>query len=140
MTDEERIPKPARPLDWLWPVDRAHLLYLLGTTILLIVHRTKAPGAHAWIVVNLVLLIALIVIVRRWTELASGSKARMVFTLAVIPIVFTQLGSLVPYVTSKGQEQALFDLDLWLCFGTNPVEATQHLANPWLTEVLQWVY
>jgi hypothetical protein len=46
----------------------------------------------------------------------------------------------VPYVNPAPWEERLFQADLFLCGGTNPIEMLENLAHPVLTECLQWVY
>ena len=124
----------------LWPSDIAHLLFLAGSTILLVLFREEAPATGPWIACNITLMAICILLARFSRNRRRGANARMIYTLFAIPVVFTQLGSLVPFVNPRGFEQELFDIDLWLCFGHNPVEACERIANPWLTEILQWVY
>jgi membrane-associated phospholipid phosphatase len=75
----------------------------------------------------------------RWS-LRAAIFARMVFVVVVVPTVFTQLGSLVPYVNPAPWEERLFALDLRICAGVNPLEALERVVHPILTESLQWVY
>ncbi|HGY91366.1 MAG TPA: inositol phosphorylceramide synthase [Planctomycetes bacterium] len=132
-----------RGFDWasaIWPSDRAHFVFLLGTAILAIIFRKPVPRAWDWCWVNLALVGCLVLLCRIWPDPRRGAIPRMAFTMVVIPVVFTQLGWLVPFVNPHGKEELLFHIDRAMFFGVNPVEATARLANPVLTEVLQWVY
>ena len=130
------------PTARLWPVDWAHISFLVGSIVLLLIFWDQAPKAGIWVLVNLGLLGALVGIHRRGLRASFSVQAswKMCFTTLCIPIVFTQLGSLVPYVNPAPWEQRLFDFDEVLFFGANPLEALEALANPLLTELLQWVY
>ncbi len=126
----------------LWPVDIVHAAFLLGVVPLFLLHRHEAPSAMAWSLLNLGFVAVLGCIVRfsRTCALRIAILARMVFVVVVVPVVFTQLGSLVPYVNPAPWEERLFHADLFLCGGINPLEAMESLAHPVLTECLQWVY
>jgi membrane-associated phospholipid phosphatase len=143
MTSTDVKPPAAPPATvCTWPVDFAHVAFLVASAALLIAHRGEVPGAGAWLALNAALVAGLLAIRRlaRRRSDAWGAHARLVGTIVTIPIVFTQLGSLVPYVNPRRYERALFDLDLLVCGGVNPLEALERVAHPWLTEGLQWVY
>ena len=137
--------QPSRNFDrravW-WPVDTAFLVFHLATIALILGFRNRMADPGPWLFVSIVLLGGLFTVVRLTSpaDLARAAAARVVYTVVAIPVVFTQLGSLVPYVHPGGYEQELFDFDLRLFGGVNPLEALEGMAHPVFTEALQWVY
>lgn len=126
----------------LLPVDVCHLVYLAGTLVLVLTHLDSVPRAGMWTAVSVVLLAvaALVPLVARRMSERGGSMLRLVQTVATIPLVFTELGSLVPYVRLRRFEKELFEFDCRLFGGSEPLAMLGRLENPWLTEALQWVY
>lgn len=126
----------------VWPVDIVHAAFLIGVIPLFLLHRDESPNYWAWILLNISFVAALGFIIRRsrTCSLRVAILLRMAFVVVVVPVVFTQLGSLVPYVNPAPWEERLFQADLFLCGGTNPIEMLESFAHPVLTECLQWIY
>lgn len=126
----------------LWPLDWCHLCYLAVSILLLWQVRVDAQGAIVWIIVNVFLALAVFWLhgLTRSMTLRRRAVFRMIYMIVVIPTVFTQLGSIIPFLNPTPWEHDLHALDKAICFGVNPVEACEALATPWLTEIMQWIY
>ncbi len=129
-----------------WPVDWCHFVFLTGSIILFMVLWLDKPDKIfdpvGWSLVDLVLLVLLFFIVKKSREwkLLRAALVRMLYAALTIPLIFTQLGSLVPHVNPSNWEEKLRAFDIWLFRGTEPLAAMEPWNNPWLTEFLTWIY
>ena len=144
-TDEIMETKPARLDDndlGFWPVDWCHMVFLVGSVVLFMVIWDPVSDPVGWSLLDTGLIVLLLWIVKKtptWT-LGKAAMTRMAYCMLTIPLIFTQLGSLVPYVNPSNWEEKLYRFDRALFMGNNPLHLVGHMSNPWLTEVLQWVY
>lgn len=124
-----------------WPVDWASLSFLTCIVVLLLTVFDEAPNAWLWLVLDSFFIGALFYIRYRTRNVLRGKALswRIVHLIATIVCVFTELGSVVPYVNPTSYERELFEFDIAL-FGANPLEELERISNPWLTEALQWIY
>ena len=125
-----------------WPVDYAQIGFLGGTTALLVLFRDVANSPWGWSAANLfgIACVTAIAWKTRTSSIKRATIARMLFSFVAIPIVFTELGAIVPHVNPANWEERLAAFDRAMFFGLDPIEALEQVANPLLTEVLQWVY
>lgn len=126
----------------IWPVDVCHAAAHAGSLVLLALFADQAPHAGLWAIWNVAVLgmLGVLAALGPRLDLKRAAVWRMAFAAALIPIYFTQLGALVPYVNPRPWERTLHDWDLALTGGHEPLHAIGTLAHPLLTEILQWIY
>ena len=132
--------------DSLWPVDWAHIVMLSASiglfVVTYIIRGGETKGPINWSIANLALLGILFFIHKKsasWS-VARCSFIRMGYAALTIPLVFTQLGVIIPNVSTANWEEKLKAFDIWLCGGVEPLTAMEALNTPWLTEILTWIY
>lgn len=120
----------------------AILVWYFGTIALLVLlFRSDVPdaglrfGLHAGGAVAALLA----PFVFRRLPASQALLARAAVGSVLLPVAFQALGGLVEFVSPDDREWFLISLDRRL-FGTDPTRALGTLANPALTEALQWVY
>lgn len=147
MSNNDQIePQSERRLDandlGFWPVDWCHMVFLVGSVVLFMVIWDPVSDPVGWSLLDTALVVLLLWIVKKtptWT-LGKAAMVRMFYCMLTIPLIFTQLGSLVPYVNPAPWEKKLHTFDEALFFGKNPLHLVDFFSNPVLTEVLQWIY
>ena len=135
-------PRTDRDALGLWPVDWCHLIFLIGSIILFMVIWDPVSDPVGWSLLDTALVVMLLWIVKKspsWS-LSKAAMIRMGYCMLTIPLIFTQLGSLVPHVNPSNWEEKLHRFDGALFFGHDPLHLVDRLSNPWLTEILQWIY
>ncbi len=125
-----------------WPVDWCHLVFLAGSVVLFMVIWDPVSDPVGWSLIDTCLIVLLLWIVKKTPSWSLGKAAlvRMGYCMATIPLVFTQLGSLVPFVNPSNWEEKLFRFDKALFLGASPLHLVDKLSNPIVTELLQWIY
>jgi membrane-associated phospholipid phosphatase len=125
----------------LRPTDTVTLAFYLLLAMLTLLHLQRLPNAGLMLGVDAFLVVYLLVLARhpvqgspRWITVL-----RLWYPVAFILLAFVQLRDLVPAVNPQDADRTLWLLDEWL-FGGQPSLLLQGIHQPWLTELLQYVY
>ncbi|MBI1850926.1 MAG: phosphatase PAP2 family protein [Planctomycetes bacterium] len=111
----------------------------LSATVAVGFQRVPHPLVTLGLNVGAIALSFAVAATTRHVRESRGAILRFVLTLALVPIAFTELGWIIPYLRPISAEPLLIRADQWL-FGTNPTQWAEKLQTPWLTEILQWIY
>ena len=117
--------------DGWWPVDVLFAAYLAATGVLIALSGGPALllAAHA----AGLLLIALS------TRASGGSGWRHWYPLLFVPLLYRETALLIPAIRRVDYDAALarWDFAIW---GVHPTVWLERLTNPWISEILQFVY
>ncbi|MBN2433328.1 MAG: phosphatase PAP2 family protein [Acidobacteria bacterium] len=125
----------------LRPADLVVLAFYLLLSGLTVLHLPKLPYAAFMLGANAFLILYLVVLAPRPIQ---GSPVwitvlRLWYPVPFVMLAFVQLRDLVPAVNPFDADRTLLQLDAWL-FGAQPSLMLQQIHQPWLTELLQYVY
>lgn len=130
----------ALAVSWL-PLDTLMIGYLAGVGLLVLLNRTRVPGAAALLALHAA-GIALIFVMAGW-ERTRMPRVLWVFRhwypLPYIAASYREMAVLIAAIRRADYDgtMALLDFRFW---GVHPTVWLQAFHRPWLTEVLQWVY
>ena len=137
-----RVPGP-EPFDPpVWPIDLLHAAMLVTLLGAVLFAPRPVGGAALWAIGDVLALGVLALGLRHAARHAVRRPlaARVVYGTVVVPMVFWQVGEVIPARAGRDLAAELERLDRALFLGTNPLEAVESLSTPLVNELLQWAY
>jgi len=130
----------AAGLVWL-PVDSLVTAYLLATGLLVLLNRTRIPGAWALLALH-ALGIGLILLAAKAGRLRAGAAVwafRHWYPLPYIGACYREMALLIPAIRRVEFDAGMAQLDR-LLWGVYPTVWLERFCRAWLTEILQLIY
>jgi membrane-associated phospholipid phosphatase len=110
--------------------------------LLSLIYFNVIVEAKSYIFINLFIIVSIITLATIVEKFDAGTLFRLVRYTYIIPLIFyiyTQTQVFIRIINPNDWDWLLIKWD-YVIFGVNPTEALGRIANPWLTEYLQFSY